>query len=77
LAYDGENTEAFHRLGSHLVVAAALPLALGITLDMYVAVTRAFETSLPALLAALGTGAVLLFLWCVQPLLLRPRHQST
>jgi CBS-domain-containing membrane protein len=59
------------------VVAAALPLALGITLDMYVAVTRAFETSLPALLAALGTGAVLLFLWCVQPLLLRPRHQST
>jgi uncharacterized protein DUF6328 len=77
LAYDGENTEAFHRLGSHLVVAAALPLALGITLDMYVAVTRAFETSLPALLAALGTGAVLLFLWCVQPLLLRARHQST
>jgi hypothetical protein len=77
LAYDGENTEPFHRLGSHLVVAAALPLALGATLDMYVAVTRAFETSLPALLAALGTGAVLLFLWCVQPLLLRARHQST
>jgi hypothetical protein len=76
LAYGGENTETFHQLGSRLVVAAALPLALGITLDVYVAVTRAFETSLPALFTALGTGLVLLFLWCVQPLLLRTHHRS-
>jgi hypothetical protein len=76
LAYGGENTEAFHRLGSHLVVAAALPLALGITLDLYVAVTRAFETSVPAIVAAAGTAAILLFLWFIQPLRLRAHHHS-
>jgi len=73
IAYGGDNTEAFYRVGSRLVVGAALPLALGITLDLYVAVTRAFETRLPALLTALGTGLVLVFLWGVQPLLLRAR----
>jgi len=46
-------------------------------LDRLARSTATFSTSLPALLAALGTGAVLLFLWCVQPLLLRARHQST
>jgi Family of unknown function (DUF6328) len=77
LAYGGENTEAFYRLGSHLVVVAALPLALGITLDLYVAATRAFETNVPAIVAAVGTGVVLLFLWCIQPLRLRARHRSS
>jgi uncharacterized membrane protein YqjE len=76
IAYGGDNTEAFYQLGSRLVVVAALPLALGIALDLYVAATRAFETRLPALLTALGTGLVLLFLWGVQPLLLRARRSS-
>ena len=76
IAYGGNNTEAFYRLGSYLIVIAALPLALGITLDLYVAATRAFETRLPALLTALGTGLVLLFLWGLQPLLLRASRSS-
>jgi Family of unknown function (DUF6328) len=76
IAYGGENTEAFYRLGSRLVVVAALPLALGITLDLYVAATRAFETRLPALLTALGIGLVLSFLWGLQPLLLRAHRSS-
>jgi hypothetical protein len=71
IAYGGENTEAFYRLGSRLIVVAAVPLALGITLDLYVAATRAFETRLPAILTALGIGLVLLFLWGLQPLVLR------
>src|SRR5262249_56588372 len=29
IAYGGNNTEAFYRLGSYLIVIAALPLALG------------------------------------------------
>jgi hypothetical protein len=76
LAFGGENSETFFRLGSLLVVAAALPLALGITLDLYVAMTRAFDTRLPALLAAFATGMVLLSLWYVQPLLLRARRTA-
>jgi len=74
IAYGGENTEAFYRLGSRLIVVAALPLALGITLDLYVAATRAFATSLPALLTALAVGLVLLVLWGLQPLLLRAQR---
>lgn len=76
ITYDGENTEGFYRLGSRLVVAAALPLALGITLDLYVAATRAFATRLPALLTALAVGLVLLVLWGLQPLLLRAHRSS-
>jgi hypothetical protein len=77
IAYGGENTEAFYRLGSRLIVVAALPLALGITLDFYVAATRAFETRLPAFLTALGIGLVLLFLWGLQPLVLRAHRSSS
>jgi uncharacterized protein DUF6328 len=76
MAYGGENTETFFWLGSLLVVAAALPLALGITLDLYVAMTRAFETRLPSFVIALVTGMVLLLLWYVQPLLLRTRRSA-
>ena len=76
IAYDGENTEAFYRLGSRLIVAAALPLALGITLDLYVAATRAFATRLPAVLTALAVGLVLFILWGLQPLLLRAHRSS-
>ena len=76
IAYSGENTEAFYRLGSCLIVVAAPPLALGITLDLYVAAARAFETRLPAILTALGIGLVLLFLWGLQPLVLRARRSS-
>src|SRR5262245_1529351 len=76
IAYGGENTEAFYRLGSCLIVVAALPMALSITLDLYVAATRAFETRLPAILTALGIGLVLLFLWGRQPLVLRARRSS-
>ena len=76
IAYGGENTEAFYRLGSCLIVVAALPLALGITLDLYVAATRAFETRPPAVLTALAVGLVLLFLWGVQPFVLRA-YRST
>jgi hypothetical protein len=77
IAYGGENTEAFYWLGSRLIVVAALPLALGITLDFYVAATRAFETRLPAFLTALGIGLVLLFLWGLQPLVLRAHRSSS
>ena len=67
-------TASFGECG--LIVVAALPLALGITLDFYVAATRAFETRLPAFLTALGIGLVLLFLWGLQPLVLRARRSS-
>src|SRR5207237_6162942 len=73
ISFGGDNTEDFHRLGSALVIAAALPLASGIMGDLYVAVTKAFEAPSAGAAAALAAGVVLAGLWFVQPLVLRAR----
>jgi hypothetical protein len=71
IAYDGEDSEEFHRLGARFVVAAALPIAAGIAGDLYVAVSKATESvSVGATTASIG-AILLLILWYVQPLLLR------
>jgi hypothetical protein len=74
IAYRGDNTEFFHRLGSGLIVAAAIPLAAGIAGDLYVAVTKAL--SAPAIGAAIAVAAGLLLagLWFVYPILLRRKQ---
>jgi len=74
ISFGGENTEDFYRLGSALVIAAAVPLAGGIAGDLYVAVTKAFDTSGAGTAAALAAGIVLVGLWFVQPLLLRAKE---
>jgi hypothetical protein len=73
ITFRGEDSERFHRIGSRFLVAAAVPLGLGISLDMYVALVRATES--PALGTAGAALAAVLFavLWFVQPLLLRAR----
>lgn len=71
ISFGGENTEEFYRLGSALVIAAAVPLAAGITGDLYVAAAKAFETPGAGTAAAIVAGVVLTGLWFVQPLLLR------
>jgi hypothetical protein len=74
LAYGGHNTEFFHRLGSALIVAAAIPLAAGIAGDLYVAVTKALSS--PAIGAAISAAAAMLLtgLWFVYPLVLRRKQ---
>ena len=55
IAFGGENTEGFFRIGSRLVIASALPLALGISGDLYVAASLALSSpwwGLPLLSAA-------------------------
>ena len=76
IGFHGQNTESFYRLGSTLVVAAAVPLAGGIVGDLYVAVTKAL--SWPAIGAAVAVAAfaVLATLWFVHPLLLRARRSG-
>jgi small-conductance mechanosensitive channel len=74
IAFHGAETERFFRLGSGLVTTALLPLALGISGDIYVAVARIANES--AVGAAAAAGSLLLFLifWYVQPLRLRARR---
>ncbi len=40
LAFQGEDDEDFFRIGSRLVISAALPLALGIAAEVYVVFSK-------------------------------------
>lgn len=73
LAFHGANTERFFRLGSGLVTAALLPVALGISGDIYVAVTRIAKEDLVGIAAAALSLSLFLWFWYIQPLLLRER----
>jgi uncharacterized protein DUF6328 len=71
ITFEGEDTERFHRIGSGFVLAASVPLGLGIGADMYVAVSRATESPGLGVACFAGIIAILLMLWFVQPLALR------
>jgi hypothetical protein len=71
LSFGGEDAPEFVKIGSAFVIVAPVPLALGITLDTYVAVRRALEADAPALLVAAVTLLMLMGLWYVYPLMRR------
>ena len=71
ISFHGENTEAFHRIGSRFIIASAIPLAAGITLDLYVAVAKALYSALTGAVLATVTAALLITLWFVRPLMHR------
>lgn len=74
ITFGGQNTERFHRMGSALVIAAAVPLALGISADIYVAVSKALGSMSIGIAVACALAALLAALWFVQPLALRHKH---
>ncbi|MBO0755679.1 MAG: hypothetical protein J2P54_07445 [Bradyrhizobiaceae bacterium] len=67
IAFYGEDDETFFRIGSGLVVAAACPLAIGISADVYVVFFEVSRSKSVATMAALLSFAVLLCLWFVYP----------
>jgi hypothetical protein len=68
LAFAGEDDPGFVKIGSIFVVAAPLPLALGIALDTYVAARRALQSDIYAAVLA-GFGVLfLLATWYGYPL---------
>jgi hypothetical protein len=71
IAFDGQNSEGFYRLGSRFVIAAAAPLAVGIAGDFYVAVARALQSPFLGAAMAMIIGTVLAMLWFVYPMLVR------
>jgi len=74
VSFGGQNTESFHRMGSAFVIAAAVPLAFGISADLYVAIAKALGSAPIGLAVACALAALLALLWFVQPLALRRRH---
>src|SRR5256714_11023566 len=59
----GEETEHFHRFASKMVVAALVPLALGLCGDVYVVVQKVTSSQLVSVVAALITLAIFWELW--------------
>jgi hypothetical protein len=74
ITFGGEDTERFHTIGGRFVVAAAVPLGLGISLELYVALVRATGSSTLGIVGACAIAALFAGLWFVQPLLLRRRQ---
>ena len=74
ISFGGQNTESFHRMGSAFVIAAAVPLALGISADIYVAICKALGSLAIGVAVACALAVLLAVLWFVQPLALRHRH---
>jgi hypothetical protein len=71
IAFDGEDTERFFGIGSNLVSIALLPLLIGISGDVYVAIGRILGNEGFGLVAGGASFALLLGLWYVFPLTLR------
>lgn len=74
LSFHGEDTDKMLRLGSALITLALLPLCLGLSGDIYVAVGHSLDSEALGLIAALATFILLLGIWYAWPLMLRARQ---
>jgi len=70
LTFDGSDQPRFHTIGSWLVTAALVPLTIGISCDLYVAVIKMLGDAALALTVAIGAFIMLIGLWYVVPLAL-------
>ena len=60
---EGEDTEHFHRVASSLLIAAMIPLALGISGDFFIVVRKVTESSVGAIAASTAMLLVFYGLW--------------
>jgi Family of unknown function (DUF6328) len=68
IVYAGEDSQDMHRVGSALVTAATIPLALGLVGDVYVVITKIVGTPTAGLIAGSLALVVLIGLWHAYPL---------
>jgi hypothetical protein len=74
-SFGGDDSEQFLRLGSAFVIAASLPLALGIAADVYVVFLKITHSIAITIAASLSLLLATLLLWYLYPLWLR-RHRT-
>jgi hypothetical protein len=74
LSFGGNDSEPFLRLGSAFVIAASLPLALGIAADVYVVFLKITHSSATAIAVSLMLLLAMLGLWYFYPIWLRARR---
>lgn len=75
LVEGGEDTEGFHRVASRFMLAALIPIALSIALDVYVVLEHALARPLTAASLAAAIGCAMLTLWLGMPLVVRHRRR--
>ncbi|HWW77013.1 MAG TPA: DUF6328 family protein, partial [Pyrinomonadaceae bacterium] len=71
----GEESEHFHRFASKILVAALVPLALGLAGDVYVVVQKVTDSQLVSVVSALVTLAIFWELWFGLTLYRRTQRQ--
>ena len=76
LTFNGRDEESMHSIGSTLVTLALVPLAAGLSADLFVALFRLFDGSLVAPVVAVVAFAVLIGLWYLVPVLLKRVYGS-
>jgi hypothetical protein len=72
-SFGGDESETFLRLGSAFVVAASLPLALGIAADVYVVFLKITYSIAVSITASVTLLLAMLLLWYLYPVWLRTR----
>jgi hypothetical protein len=74
LSFGGDDSEPFLRLGSGFVIAASLPLALGIAADVYVVFLKITQSAATTIAASVILLLAMLGLWYFYPIWLRTRR---
>jgi len=73
LAFEGQDSERMHDIGSNLITIALIPLAAGIATDVYVALAKVVPVPVPWIGGGLSF-ALLATLWYIVPLAIRARR---
>ena len=68
IVYAGEDSQDMHRVGSALVTAATVPLALGLVGDVYVVITKTMGSPTAGVIAGSLALVLLIGLWHAYPL---------
>jgi hypothetical protein len=76
LGFQGEDDTEFFRIGSRLVIAASIPLAIGISSDVAVVFFKTTESTSVALSAGAAALLALLGFWLAYPLWHRVRQPA-
>ena len=74
IVYGGEESKDFLSVGSKFIMAATVALALGLTTDVYVVITKIAESSAFGAAAAVLSLAILVAFWHISPLVIRARR---
>jgi hypothetical protein len=77
IVYAGEESQDMYRVGSALVMAATVPLAVGLAGDVYVVFTKIAASPTAGLVAGGFALALLIGLWHAYPLVAASMRSHT